>query len=182
MASTSSVYLILLRSIGYPLSGKGEAQRHVRQGIQCAYYLCSYSTKHNYETKGHTFCGLAMLQYSLSPTDWTHFPVATPTAKELSSHAPPLFVHANLLKHSAGYRKDEVWTTLKRMKEDRVNSNTDYFRSTVYTSARQGMCVDIWDAFDDVNPRKDGTFENGRVIVENARTALGGVFAGFEEM
>lgn len=122
-----------------------------------------------------------MVQYSLSPADWKYFPTAKPTASERASHAPLLFVHANLLKHSAGYRKGEVWTTLKRMKVDNMQGNTDSFRSTVYHS-RNGMCVDIWDAFDKVNPRKDGTYDNGAVIVEDAKTALGGQLADFENM
>lgn len=136
---------------------------------------------HNYEKDGHTFCGLAMLQYSLSPSDWDQFPSANPSTTERSTHAPPLFVHANLLKHSAWYKKGEVWTTVKRMQDDKMGRNTDHFRSTVYHS-RNGMCVDIWDAFDTINPRKDGTFENGKVQSESVNTALGGVLSGFEEM
>jgi alpha 1,2-mannosyltransferase len=48
--------------------------------------------------KGHTFCGHTMLQYGLSADEWTGLELddhyLTP------SHAPPLFLHANLLKHS----------------------------------------------------------------------------------
>lgn len=59
--------------------------------------------------------------------------------------------------------------------------DTDRFRSTVYHS-RNGMCVDIWDAFDETDPRPEGSFENGEVIIEDAGTAYGGVFEGFEAM
>jgi hypothetical protein len=67
------------------------------------------------------------------------------------------------------------------MKDDRMAGDTDRFRSTVYTS-RNGMCVDIWDAFDETNSRQDGTFDNGDAIIEDAATAFGSVFKGFEEM
>lgn len=47
---------------------------------------------------GHRFCGHTTLQYGLSVTEWNDLkldPGVTPP-----DHAPPLFVHANLLKHS----------------------------------------------------------------------------------
>lgn len=44
------------------------------------------------------------------------------------------------------------------------------------------MCVDIWESFDEVDPRTGGTFENGAVLLEDANTVFGGVFKGFEEM
>lgn len=143
--------------------------------------FCYNSPVRPYETDGHTFCGLAMVQHSLSRDDWKQFPSASPSASLRANHAPPLFVHANLLKHSSGSRPGQVWTTIKRMKEDRVSRNTDRFRSTVYHS-RQGMCVDIWDSFDSINPRPGGTYSDGEVILEDASKAFGGILAGFEAM
>ena len=135
----------------------------------------------NYEKDGHTFCGLAMLQYSLSPSDWKHFPSATPRADFIRSHAPPLFVHANLLKHSNGYARGKTLNTVKRFKQDDVEVEMDAPRSIVYNNW-QGMCVDLWDGFDDLHTRPDGTFENGDIIVENGDEAFGGVLRGFEDM
>lgn len=122
-----------------------------------------------------------MLQFSLSPDDWKHYPDARPDAALQSNHAPPLFVHANLLKHAGAYSRGGFFTHVKRHSDDLTDRASDRPRSVVYHS-RHGMCVDLWDAFDDVNPRKDGTFGNGDVILEEAKTAFGGVFDGFEEM
>lgn len=64
------------------------------------------STIPNFE--GHTFCGHSMLQYGLSSSEWDPILAANPKFDPESSefeppnHPPPLFVHANLLKHS-GY-------------------------------------------------------------------------------
>ena len=138
-------------------------------------------TVHNYPKDGHTFCGLAMFQYSLSPADWIHFLSASPDADFKASHAPPLFVHANLLKHSNGYARGQALNSVKRIKQDKVAVAMDASRSTVYTNW-QGMCVDIWDGFDDLHPRQEGTFENGDVILESGNEAFGGVLKGFEEM
>ena len=143
------------------------------------------SNMHNYETEGHTFCGLVMLQHSLSPADWQHFPSAKPSAGLLATHAPPLFVHANLLKHSSGYQRGKFLTHVKYSAEDRTERTSDRARSVVYTS-RQGMCVDLWDAFDDIDPRvegnHEGNYENGQIRIESSPRAFGGVLDGFEEM
>jgi len=153
--------------------------------------LC-LSNMHNYEKDGHRFCGLAMFQYGLSPADWKHFPKATPSSDFKSIHAPPLFAHANLLKHSSGYLQGQTFTTVKRFKYDNVSEEMDRPRTNVYHSW-QGMCVDLWDAFDDINPRehveKDAegkeiqpTFDNGDIITENSDEAFGGALKGFESM
>jgi len=101
------------------------------------------------------------------------------------THAPPLFVHGNLLKHSAGYKKGSTYTTIKRMKHDNVSEVMDNPRTVVYNS-RQGMCVDVWDSFDDVDPRRgggeDATFNNGEVVMESSDDAFGGLLRGYESM
>lgn len=136
---------------------------------------------HGYEKDGHTFCGLAMLQYSLSPSDWKYYPSAHPDAQLASTHAPPLFVHANLLKHAGNYQRGKYFTHIKRLNADLTDRNSDKPRSIVYHS-RQGMCVDLWDSFDDIDKRESGTFENGDVVLDEAKSAFGGIFDGFEEM
>ena len=136
---------------------------------------------HNYDKDGHTFCGLAMLQFSLSPDDWAQYPSAQPDAVLAATHAPPLFVHANLLKHSSNYQRGKYFTHVKHFKPDLTDRSSDKPRTVVYHS-RQGMCVDMWDSFDEVDPRPNGTFDNGDIILEESKTAFGGVFDGFEEM
>lgn len=117
-----------------------------------------------------------MFQYSLSPSDWAQFPLAKPSANQARTHAPPLFVHVNLLKHSSGTRRGSTFTTLKRMKGDLVSAPMNNVRTEVVRT--RGMCVDIWDAFEGPGGASDG----GEVIVEDAKQAFGGVLDGFEEM
>ena len=90
-------------------------------------------------------------------------------------------MHANLLKHSSRYQRGKFFTHIKRFRDDLTDRRSDKPRTVVYHSSH-GMCVDMWDAFDEVNPREDGTFSNGDIIIEEAKTAYGGVFDGFEEM
>lgn len=67
------------------------------------HYLSSAGTM-SIRHRGHAFCGHTMLQYGLSGEEWTHDEVAARLDagyKPPHHHAPPLFVHANLLKHQA---------------------------------------------------------------------------------
>lgn len=149
------------------------------------HWLSSYGNVHPYQVDGHTFCGLAMFHYGLSPADWEHFPQAHPSETDRETHAPPLFVHANLLKHSNGYRRGRTFTTFKRIRHDSTEVDMPRPRSNVYWSINN-MCVDIWDAFGDTDPRAGGNdganFENGDIVVEKSTEAFGGVLDGFEEM
>lgn len=139
----------------------------------------------NYAHEGHTFCGLAMLQYSLSPDDWQLFPNAKPTLTMKQSHAPPLFVHANLLKHAGGYTRASALATIKRMADDSARGGPDRARTKGFSN-NQGICFDLWDAFDDLNPRTnrtvDPTYENGELVLESTQSAFGGVLSGFDDM
>lgn len=175
----------------HALTAYGCATKGVHGQVLIGTWLSSLSVcalrrnMHAYETEGHTFCGLVMLQHSLSPMDWQHYPSAKPSAALAASHAPPLFVHANLLKHSSGYQRGKFLTHVKYWAEDRTDRPSDRARSIVYTS-RQGMCVDLWDAFDDIDPRvegnAEGNYENGQIRIESSPRAFGGVLDGFEEM
>lgn len=48
--------------------------------------------------EGHSFCGHTSVQYGLSATEWDGLKLDD--GFTLPEHAPPLFVHTNLLKHS----------------------------------------------------------------------------------
>lgn len=126
-----------------------------------------------------------MFHYGLSPSDWTQFPQANPSVQDRKTHAPPLFVHANLLKHSSGYMRGRTFTTIKRIGHDSTDEAMPRPRSTVYWSF-QKMCVDIWDSYDDLDPRPGGNqganFENGDIVLQPAKEAFGGILDGFEEM
>ncbi len=53
---------------------------------------------------GHTFCGVAMLQHGLAADEWQLPDVQAKLRPgfEPPKQPPPLFMHANLLKHSSG--------------------------------------------------------------------------------
>lgn len=88
-----------------------------------------------------------MFQYSLSPTDWkTAFPSSLHATLSTSQrqHAPPLFAHINLLKHTGGFKRGETFDVLQRLAPNdlvtRSNLNiSDQVRTRVIKE--QGMCV-----------------------------------------
>ena len=145
------------------------------------HWLSSFGTMHGYPTEDHTFCGLAMFHYGLSPDDWRYFPEAEPDIETRLSHAPPLFVHANLLKHSEGYNRGQTFTAIKRYAYDKVDHTLERARAIVYYSY-QGMCVDLWDDFHGEYARPGGDYNNGDMLIENANDAFGGVLRDFEQM
>lgn len=51
--------------------------------------------------EGHKFCGHTMVQFGLAPAEWIAVKDSLdPAFVPPVDHAPPLFLHANLLKHS----------------------------------------------------------------------------------
>lgn len=64
------------------------------------YWLASAGTSMP-SHEGHTFCGTTMLQFGLSSTEWRDLG-SLDDGYLFPEHAPPLFAHLNLLKHS-GY-------------------------------------------------------------------------------
>ncbi|KAL7419528.1 hypothetical protein Q5752_005439 [Cryptotrichosporon argae] len=82
--------------------------------------------------EGGRFCGHTMLQYDLvTPPGYTS--------------PPPLFVHANLLKHlGGGLAKGQVFTHLKRFKRDAyAEPSLNYAHLWVYNGRGRGMCTDL---------------------------------------
>lgn len=133
-----------------------------------------------------------MLQYGLSPLEWDSLPLGVLDAGYVppSTHAPPLFVHANLLKHS-GYnnQRGNTFEAIKYALPDLVadeNSSllkTD-IRATVYDHG--GMCVDIWDSAERAREGKgsiaEGDFERGRVAIVDWKESWGGMLREFEDV
>lgn len=163
--------------------------------------------------KGHLFCGHTMVQYGLdAEREWAHLrstgrlPPRAPhdddddNDEASKQHAPPLFVHANALKHT-GYthRRGSTFITLKRPLEDRLlgppSSASRWSRPAAPLEAiRQaglpthGICIDVWDASarngarEQVEDAREGAYEEGGVAVERWEEAWGGLGRGFEEM
>ncbi|GAA5854288.1 hypothetical protein JCM8547_001765 [Rhodosporidiobolus lusitaniae] len=115
--------------------------------------------------KGHRFCGHTMLQFALDPSP------------ELDGHAPPLFAHANVLKHS-GYnnRRGNTFRALKKPVDDRLfPSSSSPSLHAPLPNIRQtglpirGICVDIWDASGLAGEAAEGAsvglYETGEVEV-----------------
>ncbi|GAA6001573.1 hypothetical protein JCM10207_006731 [Rhodosporidiobolus poonsookiae] len=150
-------------------------------------------------SSGHTFCGHTMLQYGLSAGEWDPLRAAgavDPSYIPPGDHAPPLFAHANVLKHS-GYsnRRGTTFRALKKATEDRLFPPPPLFRARSHAplaeirqtgfTARKGMCVDVWDvreAGEGAEGADEGAYERGEVEVVKWEEAWGGVARGLEEM
>ncbi|KIJ51257.1 glycosyltransferase family 71 protein [Sphaerobolus stellatus SS14] len=112
------------------------------------------------------FCGLVMLQYDIEKNEYGEY--------------PPLFVHANLLKHRLkGWenRVDKLFKTIKRPSENSVQEpSLDRVTAWVYNAA--GMCVDI-----KVDPAVDNRIGAGmeqRIVTEPFDQVYNGAFKDFE--
>lgn len=129
-----------------------------------------------------------MFQYSLSPDDWTHYTPHSPLPSEARLHAPPLFMHANLLKHSQQrFAPGTTFTHLNRVVggtskvPDSVARGNLEAMDRVRGSVRKGdiMCV-VLSVVDD--PDAAGEPEDGdrlRVVDEEWADAWGGVLRDF---
>ncbi|BGP40398.1 hypothetical protein JCM10449v2_004360 [Rhodotorula kratochvilovae] len=146
--------------------------------------------------RGHTSCGHTMLQYGLdSEREWAllrssgRLPALAPGGKA-DKHAPPLFVHANVLKHT-GYthRRGTTFVMLKRPVDDRLSAAPDALQGVRQAGLpTHGICVDVWDAEaregarERVEGAQDGAYEEGGVVLERWEAAWEGLGSGFEEM
>lgn len=124
-----------------------------------------------------------MVQYGLSPLDWEQFPLAKPTSVELTSIAPPLFAHANLVKHFNGIsRDDEIYTIVKHATDNLiVEGQAARVLDTNWANNGQ-MCVDDVNSSSltgEWDPRQDGPFESGSLTSEDVKTAYGGILRDF---
>ncbi|GAA5961179.1 hypothetical protein JCM3765_001254 [Sporobolomyces pararoseus] len=146
--------------------------------------------------KGHTFCGHTMLQYSLSIEDWKQNAfrklVKNNTTIEdgqsllvvkEENHAPPLFVHANLLKYSGSWnQKGSTFRTIKKPSEDNVNSSTlSNIRQTGFPV--RGICANLWSVSgsEEDNLRQERSSTSGEVDTIGLEKSFGCVLRGFEE-
>lgn len=119
------------------------------------------------------FCGHTTLQHDLvTPTGYTA--------------PPPLFVHANLLKHlgggggfGTGPGRQRLFSHVKRMALDDAGiTSLNYARMTVYTGPRN-MCLDL--GVEDSAEAAQGLGENKVETVEVAQLE-GNPFDGFEDL
>lgn len=64
----------------------------------------------------------------------------------MTSNPRPLFLHANLLKHTSGVRRGSTFTHIKTLAAPHASKNDpalDGARMWVYTGRGRGMCVDL---------------------------------------
>ncbi|CED82623.1 Alpha-mannosyltransferase [Phaffia rhodozyma] len=131
--------------------------------------------------ENNRFCGNTMLQYDLPPYTDT-----------------PLFLHANLLKHTAGVRQGSTFTHIKYINPSSSSSTSSTYKfgagglltpqetsarsdeldgakMYVYTGKRRGMCVDV--EFEDFT---DGGNQEGKV--ELVEWEKGNGLKGLEDM
>ncbi|KAH8886152.1 hypothetical protein GQ53DRAFT_658557 [Thozetella sp. PMI_491] len=121
------------------------------------------------------FCGAAMLQYGISPPRPEHADPSDP------AHPEPLFIHANLLKHMAGFRQGEVFSHMRRLSLAQDDVRLLYGDGEVRPldsiagGAREilgrGLCSDIWSFGDSTT-----------VETVDTKDAFGGLMAGFEQV
>ncbi|GAA5996814.1 uncharacterized protein JCM10292_003218 [Rhodotorula paludigena] len=167
--------------------------------------------------RGHTFCGHTMLQHGLDGSrEWDLLrkqgKVADDFVPDRLDEArdfvppPPLFVHANVLKHT-GYtlKRGATFKTVKRPRDARLAPHAAAARSSWFGPSRhdavpalesirqaglptQGICIDVWDAAsvggagEKVEDAPAGAYEAGEVEVFAWEDEWGGLARGFEDM
>ena len=172
---------------------------------------------------GHTFCGHSMVQYGLDAArEWALLRRAGLVHEqgegedgqgkegEGREHAPPLFVHANVLKHTGSTHRPGAGGTfvvVKRPAHDLLFGPPPSSSSAPapapapsaaapLSSIRQaglaahphGICVDLWDAAappgagESLEGASVGAYERGAVRVERWDEVWEGVGKGFERM
>ncbi|KAH8648483.1 mannosyltransferase putative-domain-containing protein [Xylariales sp. PMI_506] len=120
------------------------------------------------------FCGVAMLQYGISPPRPEYADSSDP------AHPEPLFVHANLLKHMSGVRKGDAFTQMRRLSlgqdgvrsayGDGENSPLDVIVGGAKEIAGRGLCSNIW------------TFGDSATIeTVDTKNAFGDLMGSFED-
>lgn len=163
--------------------------------------------------EGHTFCGIAMLQHGLAADEWQLPDVQDKLRPGFSppKQAPPLFMHANLLKHSSGESFIRLLTQTRGLPDhahvppSAGNRPGSSFQLVKYpdpssaflrtdlrfkVSMYRGMCTDVWDGSQSLEggagnhgeDAEQGSFELGRVQIEDAKEAYGGLLATFEDV
>ncbi|GAA5833828.1 hypothetical protein JCM9279_001636 [Rhodotorula babjevae] len=164
--------------------------------------------------KGHTFCGHSMVQYGLDARrEWAlrRGGEGPEREEEEDEHAPPLFVHANVLKHTGSMHrpgKGATFVVVKRPAHDLLvdgparsalrwlPSFSSRPSAAPLASIRQaglaarphGICVDVWDAGarggagEQVEGAGVGAYERGGVRVERWDEVWEGGGSGFERM
>ncbi|KAI5480761.1 hypothetical protein MNV49_007167 [Pseudohyphozyma bogoriensis] len=140
---------------------------------------------------GHQFCGHTMVQFGFSVQEWNSIrDLFDADYTPRNNHAPPLFLHANLLKHSGSHNAPgQVWETFKSADPDRIRNPgsellTRHIRGRVYN--HRGMCSDLWDA---EGAAREGTgvpwggaFETGRFAMWDFQETQGGLMRNIEKI
>jgi alpha 1,2-mannosyltransferase len=147
-----------------------------------------------------------MLQYGLDQSEWDLVSPPPYGSSPRPRHAPPLFVHANLLKHADGTKYRALRLNLGReadLRTDPSVESTGYHRNNTFQVIKfpipdylspissdirfgiyhhRGLCTDIWDSKGLDDGSGQGEFERGRVEVVSWSKAWGGMLSGFEEV
>lgn len=159
--------------------------------------------------QSHTFCGHTMLQFGLSADEWK----AVEKLEEgyrTPSHAPPSFIHMNLLKHS-GYsasnppaslalgengltfsalanRRGTTLQLIKMAQDDLVFPQSELLLEDIRQTGLnvRGICADLWDAKGEAGEGGDdveeGAYNTGRVDLVPWKEAFGGMLKDFEDV
>ncbi|KAM0753103.1 hypothetical protein T439DRAFT_346775 [Meredithblackwellia eburnea MCA 4105] len=136
----------------------------------------------------HHFCGHTMLQYGLSSAEWSYLDVDA-DYEVPKAHAPPLFMHANLLKHS-GYnnQRGSTFESIKAAFPDSTGYENARLMKDVRAKSEnhRGICFDLWDADFEAGEgnlvQLEGAYDLGRVHVFDFGESWGGVLRNFEQM
>lgn len=141
---------------------------------------------------GNEYCGHTMFQYSLSSEDWRFYPSFSKIklSETQREHAPPLFAHVNLLKHTGGFNRGETFKVLHSLGPSdlvtRQNLNiSDMVRAKV--KSEKGLCVYYTilnqspsQSVVSVKPNEDGP--KVWILEESWKEAWGGLLKDFESM
>ncbi|ORY89342.1 mannosyltransferase putative-domain-containing protein [Leucosporidium creatinivorum] len=138
--------------------------------------------------QSHTFCGHTMLQFGLSADEWKSVEKLEEGYKT-PSHAPPLFIHMNLLKHS-GYtnRRGTTLRLIKMAQDDLVSPQPELLLEDIRQTGLdvRGICADLWDAKGEAGEGDDdveeGAYDTGRVDLVPWKDAFGGMLKDFEDL
>lgn len=149
-----------------------------------------------------------MLQFGLSADEWKAVGQLEEGYKA-PSHAPPLFIHMNLLKHS-GYselrlsallaandklifstvanRRGTTLQLIKMAQDDIVSPQSELLLEDIRQTGLnvRGICADLWDAKGEAgeggDDLQDGAFDTGGVDLVPWKMAYGGMLQDFEDV
>lgn len=126
-----------------------------------------------------------MFQYGLSPSEWsTVHPNASPSPAQ-ASHAPPLFIHSNLLKHSGrAFSPGTTFSSLQRFLPSDVvaRSNLDAMDAARGTVDKGDIMCVILSVDEEIAQAQGQGNDRPRIVEEDWNTAWAGVLKDFPAM